>query len=210
MNQKIAAKEYNQRAKVYDRRWSGYLAKTLSFVQSWAHPSPSETILDVACGTGELEKLLLQQNPQQKITGVDISEEMLKTAKQKLSAYPQVAWQTAEASDLPFDNCSFDLVVCASSLHYFKDPIASLAEMKRVIKSDGRVIILDWSKDYWVWQVIDLALKVFDSAHHKTYTQKQFHHLLKQVGFKIKRATQFRYGILWQFMIAEAVLTPKK
>ena len=113
---------------------------------------------------GELDRLLLRENPQQKITGVDISQEMLNTARQKLSRYPQVAWQTARASELPFDSCSYDVVVCASSFHYFDDPIASLTEMKRVLKPDGRVVILDWCKDYWGCRIIDLALKVSDPA----------------------------------------------
>ena len=96
MKETIVREQYNERASIYDRRWSGYLAKTLSFLKNWTQISPSETVLDVACGTGELEKLLLQENPQQRITGVDISEEMLNTAKQKLSTYPQVFWQTAK------------------------------------------------------------------------------------------------------------------
>lgn len=198
--------QYNERANIYDRRWSGYLAKTLSFLQNWAQISPTEIVLDVACGTGELERLLLQENPQQRITGVDISEEMLNTAEQKLSTYPQVFWQTAKASELPFASCSFDIVICASSFHYFADPIASLKEMKRVIKPDGRVVILDWCKNYWVIQTIDLALKVGDPAYQQCYTQTEFHNLLTQAGFEIRRDTKFRHGILWEFMVAEAVL----
>lgn len=210
MKETIVREQYNERASIYDRRWSGYLAKTLSFLKNWTQISPSETVLDVACGTGELEKLLLQENPQQRITGVDISEEMLNTAKQKLSTYPQVFWKTAIASELPFASCSFDVVVCASSFHYFDDPIASLKEMKRVLKSDGRVVILDWCKDYWVSRVIDLVLKVGDPGYQQCYTQKEFHNLLTKAGFEIHRDTKFRHGILWEFMIAEAVLPASK
>ena len=198
--------QYNQKAKIYDRRWRGYLHKTLSFLQSWAQISPSETVLDVACGTGELEKLLLLDNPQQRITGVDISEEMLKTAKQKLAAYSQVFWQTASATELPLCNSCFDLVICANSFHYFEDPQGSLKEIQRVLKPNGRVIILDWCKDYWGVWILDLILKAFDSAHQQSYTQNEFHNLLTTAGFKIGRATKFRYGIVWQFMVAEAIL----
>ena len=206
MKETIVRQQYNQKANIYDRRWSGYLAKTLSFLQNWAQITPSEGVLDVACGTGELERLLLQDNPQQRITGVDLSQEMLNTAKQKLSTYPQVFWQTAKASELPFGDRCYDVVVCASSFHYFDDPIASLTEMKRVLKPGGRVIILDWCKDYWACRIIDLVLKVFDRAHQQCYTQTEFHSLLTKAGFKIRRDTKFCHGILWEFMVAEAVL----
>ena len=205
----IVREQYNEKANTYDRRWSGYLDKTLTFLQSWAQISPSETVLDIACGTGELERLLLQENPQQRITGVDISEEMLTTAKQKLSAYPKVSWHTASASELPFGNCSYDVAISASSFHYFDDPIASLKEMKRVLKPGGRVIILDWCKDYWGTQILDLGLKVFDPAYQQCYTQPEFHNLLTKAGFEIRRDTKFRHGILWEFMVTEAVISTK-
>ena len=206
MKETVVQKQYDQNASIYDRRWSGYLAKTLGFFQSWAQIDPNQTVLDVACGTGELEGLLLQENPQQKITGVDISQEMLEVAKQKLAAYPQVSWQSAKASELPFDRCSFDVVVCASSFHYFDDPLDSLTEIKRVLNSDGSLIILDWCKDYMTLQILDLILKVFDPGYQQCYTQNEFHNLLTMAGFKINRTAKFRYGI-WGFMIAEALIS---
>ncbi len=209
MKETIVRKQYNEKANTYDRRWSSYLTKTLSFLRSWAQILPSETILDIACGTGELERLLLEENSQQRITGVDISKEMLNTAEQKLSTYSQVFWHKASASKLPFDSGSFDTIICASSFHYFEDPIASLTEMKRVLKEDGRVIILDWCKDYLGCQILDLALKVIDSAYQQCYTQKEFYDLLTKAGFEILRDTKLRYGILWEFMVVEAVISTK-
>ena len=217
--------QYNQKAKIYDRRWQGYLNKTLSFLQSWAQISPSETVLDLACGTGEFERLLLQKNPQQRITGVDISQEMLEVAKQKLSAYPKVFWQTASAAKLPFGNScfderpraddrrkgtrEFDVVICANAFHYFEDPQGSLKEIQRVLKSNGRVVILDWCKDYWGVRILDSVLQVLDRAHQQCYTQNEFHNLLTTAGFQIDRATRFRYGIVWEFMVAEVILPTK-
>ncbi|WP_036488706.1 class I SAM-dependent methyltransferase [Myxosarcina sp. GI1] len=209
MKETPVREQYNQKAKVYDRRWQGYLNKTLTFLQAWVQISPHETVLDIACGTGELERLLLQQNPQQRITGVDLSEEMLKVARQKLSEYSQVSWKAASASELPLCNSCFDVVICANSFHYFEDPQGSLKEIQRVLKPNGRVIILDWCKDYWGVRILDLILKVVDRAHQQSYTQNEFHNLLTTAGFKIDRATKFRHGIVWQFMVAEATLPTK-
>lgn len=203
MKETLVREQYNEQASIYDRRWSNYINTTLSFLQSWTEIANDEIVLDIACGTGELEKFLLQKNPEQRITGVDISEEMLNKARQKLSVYSQVSWQTARATELPFGDRSFDVVMCASAFHYFDDPLASLIEMKRVLKPDGRVVILDWCKDYWGCQILDLVLKFTDSAYQHCYTQKEFHDLLTEAGFQISRDTKFRHGILWEFMVAE-------
>jgi ubiquinone/menaquinone biosynthesis C-methylase UbiE len=60
MIETIVRKQYDQLAAVYDLRWKSYIANTLSFLKTWAEISPTDNILDVACGTGEFERLLLE------------------------------------------------------------------------------------------------------------------------------------------------------
>ncbi|BAZ37525.1 hypothetical protein NIES4101_34480 [Calothrix sp. NIES-4101] len=91
MSETIVRNQYDQLASVYDLRWKSYITNTLSFLKAWAEISQTDTILDVACGTGEFERLLLAEYLSQRIVGVDISEKMLAIAKQKCSAYPQVS-----------------------------------------------------------------------------------------------------------------------
>lgn len=204
MSKATVSEQYNQMAAVYDQRWSSYVANTLSFLKTWANISPQATVLDVACGTGEFERLVLTDHPMQPMVGVDISEKMLLVAQQKLHAYPNVSFHTAPASALPFADNSFDVIVSANSFHYFDDPNAALTEMKRVLKPDGTVIILDWCKDYFLCKILDLVLKIFDPVYQQCYTQAKFHYLLKSAGFEICRATKNRFGILWGLMIATA------
>jgi ubiquinone/menaquinone biosynthesis C-methylase UbiE len=199
-------KQYDDLASVYDRRWKNYIANTLSFLKTWAQISPLDTVLDIACGTGEFERLLLTENSTQSIVGVDISDKMLAIAKQKCSVSPQVSFHTATASALPFASNSFDVIVSANSFHYFDDPLAALIEMKRVLKSDGKVVILDWCKDYFFCQILDITLKIFDPAHQQCYTQDEFHHLLTSANFAVSRATKVRFGVFWGLMAATASL----
>jgi ubiquinone/menaquinone biosynthesis C-methylase UbiE len=197
-------KQYNQLAAVYDLRWRDYIVNTLSFLKTWVEISPTDTVLDIACGTGEFERLLLTEYSCQQIIGIDISEEMLAIAKLKCSAYPQVSFQTASASRLPFDSNSFDVIVSANSFHYFDEPLAALKEIRRVLKPDGKVIILDWCKDYLVCKIWDLVLKVFDPAYKQCYTQNEFHSLLNNEKFVVCRAAKNRFGVVWGLMVATA------
>lgn len=204
MNETLIREQYDQMADVYDQRWNNYIAKTLSFLKNWTQISPEAAVLDIGCGTGEFERLLLTENPQQVITGVDISEKMLLMAKQKCRTYPNVSFRTASVSALPFADNSFDVVVSASAFHYFDDPTLALKEIKRVLKPEGRVIILDWCKDYLLCRICDFVLKFFDPAYRQCYTQKEFHRLLISAQFELRRTTKFRFGVVWGMMIAEA------
>jgi ubiquinone/menaquinone biosynthesis C-methylase UbiE len=204
MSETKIREQYNQMAAVYDQRWSSYVSNTLQFLKSWSELSPTGKILDVACGTGEFERLILADNPSQHIVGVDISEKMIEMARQKLQNYPNVEFQLASASALPFADASFDTVISANSFHYFDGPSIALKEMKRVLKSDGNLIILDWCKDFLVCRICDWVLQRVDPAHQQCYTQAEFHALLSNTEFRIRQSTKVRFGLIWGLMVATA------
>ena len=195
--------EYNRLALIYDRRWQNYISKSLSFLLDFADFSTDTSILDVACGTGELAKLLLEKNPQQQITGVDISESMLEIARNKLDIYSNVSLYRASVTSLPFDNDSFDLVTCANAFHYFENPELTLIEMKRVLKPKGEIIILDWCRDYWVLKLCDLVFRSIDPAYQRCYTQKELEQLLVNSGFNLEKNSKVRFGSIWELIIVE-------
>ncbi|MEO1132089.1 MAG: methyltransferase domain-containing protein, partial [Cyanobacteria bacterium J06639_1] len=161
----IIKQQYDDIAHVYDRRWNRYISNTLTFFQTWVDINPTANVLDVACGTGELERLLLQKYPSLHITGVDISDKMLERARQKLKGYANLSFEHTTAASLPFANDSFDAVISANSFHYFSHPEKVLSEMRRVLKPGGTLTILDWCKDFLLCRVCDGILKLLDPAH---------------------------------------------
>ncbi|MGK7896616.1 MAG: class I SAM-dependent methyltransferase [Xenococcus sp. (in: cyanobacteria)] len=199
------SQEYNRLAPIYDRRWQNYINKSLSFLVNFADISTEASILELACGTGELTKLLLERNPQQQITGVDISESMLEIARNKLDAYPNVSLHHTSVTSLPFDNNSFDIVICANAFHYFPSPQLALAEIKRVLKPEGEVIILDWCRDYWVLKICDRIFKFIDPAYQRCYTQAELNRLLKNAGFNLVKDSKIRFGFIWELMAINAI-----
>ena len=198
--------EYNRLATIYDNRWDNYLSNSLSFLINWAEIPPEAAILDVACGTGEFAKLLLAKNPQQQITGIDISESMLEIAKEKLQAYSNANLYNTSVTSLPFADESFDIVVCASAFHYFASPQLALAQMKRVLKPQGKLIILDWCRDYFFLKIVDAWLKITDSAHQQCYTQAELNRMLSTANFNVIKQGKIRFGIIWELMAITAVV----
>ncbi len=202
MNEARVRQKYNRLAAVYDRRWNRYVTETLEFLKVWVALSPTEKVLDIACGTGEFEPIVLGENRRQQMVGVDISEEMLAIAQQKLNGFPNVCLTLSSASSLPFADGSFDVVVSANAFHYFDDPASALLEMRRVLKPNGRLVILDWCRDFLTCQILDVLLKLIDPSRRSCYTQKEFHNLLTARGFAIDSAKKVRFGWFWGLTIA--------
>ncbi len=207
MNEVKIQREYDRLANIYDLRWRSYIINTLTFLYNWEKIQPQAIILDVDCGTGEFERLLLEKNPTQKIVGIDISEKMLDLARKKFNTFSNVEFKQASVHSLPFDSHYFDVVVCANSFHFFDKPQVALREIKRVLKPDGKVIILDWNKDYFICRICDLFLQLFDPAHQQCYTQAELHQLLISAEFKLHSATKFRLGVIWGMMAVTAMRT---
>ncbi len=103
-------------------------------------------VLELACGTGRLTNHLSSRlSASAQIIATDISADMLQIAKAKIKK-ENVSFQQADAHSLPFENDSFDLVICQFGVMFFKDLSAALTEIKRVLKKDGRFIFSTWDK----------------------------------------------------------------
>jgi ubiquinone/menaquinone biosynthesis C-methylase UbiE len=195
--------QYDRLAEIYDRRWSRYVSDTLNFLidylQGSRQISGNEHVLDLACGTGELERKLLNVHSDLKIVGVDISEKILDMARLKL---PNLEFVKASAIALPFPDHKFDMVVTVSAFHYFDHLLDTLEEIRRILKPQGRLIIMDWCRDYWICHALDLFLKIFDPAHKDCYSQKELHDLLTASGFDVMEEKKQKLGAFWGIMVA--------
>ncbi len=121
--------------------------KTASATNALTHSRTNALTLDVACGTGDMAVELLKRGCS--VTGIDLSEEMLAIARRKTAeANFQLStfnFQLANAEALPFDDATFDAVTSAFGIRNFVHLDKGLAEMARVLKSDGRMVILEMS-----------------------------------------------------------------
>ena len=100
-----------------------------------------QTITDLATGTGDLALALQNRLPDTDIVGVDVLPEMLDLAHRK--GVRQVV--LADAMSLPFEDASFDCVTIAFGLRNLENWAAALAEMARVLKTHGHLLVLEFS-----------------------------------------------------------------
>src|SRR5258706_2303458 len=114
-----------------------------------ADPKKGDRVLDVACGTGIIARMVADRvGPTGAVVGVDLNPGMLKVARTVWSSGSrsgaQVEWQEASADKLPFPNASFNVAYCQLGLQFFADRPAALREMHRVLASGGRLAVMVW------------------------------------------------------------------
>jgi ubiquinone/menaquinone biosynthesis C-methylase UbiE len=105
----------------------------------------SAAVLDVGTGPGVLLMELGRRRPDLALTGVDLSADMIATAERDLQGLgDRAAARTADVTDLPFPDGSFDLIVSSLSLHHWDDVPAAAGELARVLRPGGRLQIYDF------------------------------------------------------------------
>ena len=192
-------RQYDRLANSYDRRWRSYVEVTLHAVADSVRFRGNERILDIACGTGELERLLLAHWPGLQIVGTDISLGMLRQASVK-QANRRASWVQAEAARLPFPDQLFDCALCANSFHYFRSPRQALREARRVLRPHGLFVLVDWCDDYLSCKLCALWLRLTDPAFCRAYTVRACRSLLEQCGFEVLHGDHFRVRPIWGMM----------
>ncbi len=112
-----------------------------------AMPQPGERVLDVACGTGIVARMVAQRtNGQAQLAGLDLSPAMLEVARSASEREGlEIAWHEGSASALPFPDGSFDLVLVQQGLQFFPDKAAAAGEMYRVLAPNGRAVTSTWT-----------------------------------------------------------------
>ncbi len=117
--------------------------KALQLLVDCSHAGPDDTVLDVACGGGNV--VCAFAAVVRHATGMDMTPAMLERAAQVAAGknLGNVSWKQGDVSALPWPDATFSIVATRFSFHHFPDPLTVLQEMKRVCKPGGRVLVAD-------------------------------------------------------------------
>lgn len=104
--------------------------------------APDEAVLDVGCGIGWLVRLIAAQVPRGRAAGIDLSDEMIRQARELSAGQERVQFEAGSAERIPFPDASFNRVVSIESAYYWPDPGAGIREIHRVLEPGGSAWIL--------------------------------------------------------------------
>lgn len=176
-----------------------------------------EKILDVATGTGDFA-IAAAKLKTQKIVGFDLSEQMLNVGREKvkrLGLADVIEFRKGDSEDMPFASGEFDAITVAFGVRNFENLEKGLQEFYRVIKNQGAVIILEFSKPkyfpmkqlylFYFFRILPLIGKMV-SKDHSAYSylpesvmafpdDQRFLDILQRVGFSKARQKRLTFGI---------------
>ena len=109
-------------------------------------------------------------------------------------------WLAAVAAHLPLADAAFDYVLCVNAFHYFRLPGESLAEMRRVLRPGGTLVLVDWCDDYITCKLCSVWLRLTDHAFYRSYSLAGCQAQLEQAGFCVVSAERRRIDWLWGLM----------
>lgn len=154
---------------------------------------PGERVLDIGVGPGllahDLARLVGETG---RVTGIDLSPDMVAVAQNRLRDMPQAELRTGEATVLDIPDASLDAVVSTQVFEYVVDVPRALAEVHRVLRPGGRVLILDTDWRSLVWHSsdqtrMDRALACWDDHLHDPHLPARLGPMMRQAGFEMRR-----------------------
>ena len=184
---------YRQYAPRYDRQAAYYDRFLLGDGRAWACAQSRGAVLEVAIGTGRN----LPYHPRdRRLTGIDLTPAMLRLARDRARELGvAAALLVADAQALPFGAASFDSVVCTLGLNAIADDQAAVAEMYRVLRPGGRLVLLGHvASPYRVVRAVQRRIERWllpIAGDHQTRQP-----LPRAAGFVVDRDERSRVGII--------------
>ncbi|MBW9147795.1 class I SAM-dependent methyltransferase [Clostridium sp. CM028] len=173
---------FNKQAESYDKSANGkFVAPMYNEIINRIMLIKPKKLLDVGCGTGNV-LMKLVENSNIELYGLDISEKMIDMAKKNLGNSADL--KVSDSECMPWKNNTFDVIVCNASFHHYPNPDKTLLEMKRILTSNGTLIIGDPTAPVVIRQVLNLYYKRSDTGDYKIYSKKVIEDLLIKTGFK--------------------------
>lgn len=183
-------------ARVYDTLFGWFLGRTHDTVVKLAAPMPGDVVLDVGCGTGSLTLAIKAAlGATGAVQGIDASPEMIALAQRKVKkAGAELDFLTGYAERLPFADRTFDLVISQLAIHHLPGglKIRAFEEMRRVLKTNGRCVIIDFEPPK-LWRALS---GLFPAKVMMQTDVRQYAKLMEEAGFSEIELGQTRHRML--------------
>ena len=182
---RLNERKWDLRAKTFDDRRFDYFRFMQKRVVSLVGLKENQHFLDLGCGTGWAVRYAASLvNQRGEFYGIDISSKMIEKAKARSKGYENAHFYKSNAEELPFEGSFFDFIICTNSFHHYLNPSQALGEAHRVLKSGGKIYILDITTDGPIMKMIDKWIKRKEREHVKYYSTRDYRMLFATAKLK--------------------------
>ena len=166
--------------------------RALALLVTESEAGPDDTVLDVACGPGLVAAAFARVT--RHVTGIDVTPAMLARARELTAGLDNVSFDQGDVAPLPYDAATFSVVVSRFAFHHFPDPRAVLAEMCRVCRPGGRVVVCDLlaSDDPAKASAFHRIEMLRDPSHVRALALDELRGLFAAVGLPVPSTRRYR------------------
>jgi SAM-dependent methyltransferase len=186
--QDAVRRQYGRRADAYARSPEHAGGSDLERLLELLDPQPGDTALDVATGTGFTALALAPRVLS--VVALDLTPEMLLQGQRLAdeAGLDNIAFVPGDVHSLPFADQKFDLVTARRAPHHFHDVRCALREMHRVLKSSGRLGVVDQitPAEGDAGQLMETLERLRDPSHVHALTLREWREALVEAGFQVK------------------------
>ncbi len=200
----LTIKEFTKAADIYESGDAGIYEickEDYPYIASELEKEEYEDLLDCGCGTGPMISLLYEKDSSKKYTGLDITPRMIEVAKNK--NLEGVNWVVGDCENLPFEENSFDAIICSNSFHHYPNPEKFFESAKRVLRPGGRLILQDYTAPkfiLWIMNHTEMPLANLmghgDVGAYSLDQVQQFCDLVDLKVEKLKREKKMRLHLV--------------
>lgn len=193
---------YNKISPLYESVYNSYLQHTHSKFLSRVQILPADHVLDISCGTGLLEKLMLEKRIHcSEWVLNDPASDMLAKAKERLKDHSNIKFTNYYAEELDFPDHSFDKIICLNSFHYYTNQSLVLKHINRFLKPGGTLCIQDWNRA-GMFILVNKLIDLISPENINTRTISDMKKLLAQNHFILRDKHTWGYR-WWKFFYLE-------
>jgi len=194
---------FNEWAARYDRSWTQiWFRENHRLIVEAMSPPADARILDLGCGTGQLAAHLAQRVPRGSVLGVDPAEEMVRVARRAHRQRTNLCFEVGSSEAIPAAADTFDMVASTISFHHWARPVESLQDIARVLKPNGRVLILDLCRDNLFMGALDQLQRWLQPSHAGIASTTEMRRYYSHAGLRRLQITKPR----WLLMLAQGTL----
>lgn len=188
----LTLNEFTKAAEVYETDKAGVYKmckKDYPDVLAELEKEPFTDLLDCGCGTAPMLTLLHEKYPEKHYTGIDLTPKMIEVARAK--NMDGVELVVGDCENLPFEDSSFDVVICCQSFHHYPNVQNFFDSVYRVLRPNGRLILRDMTADTVAarWFMNNIEMPVINLAGHgdvHVYGKDEVESLCTKAGLRLE------------------------
>ena len=189
----LSIKEFTEAAKRYEGDHAGLYEmckKDYPDILEELEKEPFIDLLDAGCGPAPMISLLSEKYPDRHYIGLDLTPAMIEEAKKK--NIPNTVFVVGDCENFPFEENSFDAIICSMSFHHYPNPQAFFNSVKRCLRPKGRLILRDVTSDnkplVWLMNKIEMPLaNLFGHGDVQVPTRNLVYKCCKEAGLKVEK-----------------------